>query len=58
MSFSDAQLIHAVEQGLRRTSRLDGLRVVGIRCEAVYFYGLSTNTFARCEASIIADGKA
>lgn len=55
MPFSDAQIMHAIEQGLRRTATLDSTRVVGITCEDVVWYGMSANTFARCHARIIVD---
>ena len=57
MPFSETRIARAIEQGLGRTSTFDTPRVVRITCEDVYFYGLSANTFARCGASIIADGK-
>ena len=57
MPFSEAQITHAIEQGLCRTSTLGTPRVVRITCEDVVWYGLSANTFARCGASIIADSK-
>jgi aminoglycoside phosphotransferase (APT) family kinase protein len=56
MPFSEAQVTHAIEQGLC-TSTLDTLRVVGITCEDVYWWGLSADTFARCGARIITDSK-
>ena len=37
MPFSEAQITHAIEQGLRRTSTLDTPKVVRITCEDVYF---------------------
>jgi len=55
--FSDAQITHAIEQGLFRTSTLDTPRVVRIACEDVDWHGLSANRFARCGASILADSK-
>jgi aminoglycoside phosphotransferase (APT) family kinase protein len=55
--FSEAQITHAIEQGLCRTSTLGTPRVVGITCEDVHFYGLSANTFARCVARILTDNK-
>lgn len=57
MSFSEAQITHAIEQGLCRTSSLDTPRVERITCEDVVWYGLSANTFARCCASITAGSK-
>ena len=57
MPFSDAQITHAIEQGLRRTSTLDTSSVVRITCEDVVWYGLSANTVARCSARIIADSR-
>ena len=56
MPFGEAQITHAIEQGLC-TSTLGTPRVVRITCEDVVWYGLSANTFARCDASIVADGK-
>ena len=58
MPFTEAQITHAIEQGLRRYFALDTLSVARVTCEDVYFYGLSANTFARCDASIIEDGEA
>ena len=57
MPFSEAQIMQAIEQGLRRTSTFCNPRVERIRCQDVVWYGLSANTFARCDATIIADGK-
>ena len=40
MPFSDAQITHAIEQGLRRTAPSDTLSVVQITCEDVDWRGL------------------
>lgn len=53
MPFSEMQILHAVEQGLCYTFPLDNLRIVQMTCKDVNFYGLSANSFARCNASVI-----
>jgi hypothetical protein len=57
MPFSEAQIMHAIEQGLCCTSTLGTPRVVRVTCEDVVWYGLSANIFACCGASIITDNK-
>jgi thiamine kinase-like enzyme len=58
MPFSEAQIAHAIEQGLRRATTSDTLRIVQVTCEDVDWRGLSANTFACCSAAIVADSAA
>ncbi|MFN2108974.1 MAG: phosphotransferase family protein [Anaerolineae bacterium] len=57
MPFSNAQITHAVEQGLRRTATPKALSVAHVTCEDVDWRGLSANTFARCRVTLVEDNK-